>query len=136
MELNRITGTIIEESIEIHRELGPGLLETVYEAILARRLAKRGLRVARQRAIPLIYDGEVFEESYRLDLLVEERVIVELKSVEVLPPVAAKKLITYLCLSNLEVGLLINFGETVLKDGLHRIVNKYSGPRPASRHTP
>lgn len=136
MEVNRITGTIIEESIEIHRELGPGLLETVYEAILARRLTKRGLKVVRQRAIPLVYDGEVYEESYRLDLLVEERVIVELKSVEVLPTVAAKKLITYLRLSDLEVGLLINFGETVLKDGLHRIVNKYGGPRPSSRHIP
>ncbi|HRD51444.1 MAG TPA: GxxExxY protein [Flavobacteriales bacterium] len=130
MEINRITGIIIEESIEIHRELGPGLLESVYEAVLARRLGKRGLQVRRQVPVPLIYDGETFEEAFRIDLLVDERIVVELKSVELMPLVAFKKTKTYLSLMNLEVGLLINFGEQVLKDGLHRIVNKYKGPRP------
>jgi GxxExxY protein len=130
MEINQITGIIIEESIEIHRDLGPGLLESVYETILARRLTLRGLKVERQRKVPLIYDGHEFEEGFRLDLLVADRVIVELKSVEIIPAVAYKKLTTYLRLSNMEVGLLINFGEPVLKNGLHRVVNKYKGPNP------
>lgn len=130
MEVNRITGIIIEESIEIHRELGPGLLESVYEAVLARRLAKRGLTVRRQVPVPLIYEGETYEEAFRIDLLVAERIVVELKSVELMPPVAFKKTKTYLSLMGLEVGLLINFGEAVLKDGLHRVVNNYKGRKP------
>lgn len=92
MELNRITGIIIEESIEIHRDLGPGLLESVYEAVLARRLGKRGLQVRRQVPVPLVYDGETYEEAFRIDLLVEERIVVELKSVALMPPVAFKRL--------------------------------------------
>jgi GxxExxY protein len=95
MEINSITGIIIEESIELHRDLGPGLLESVYEAILAKRIRDRGLAVACQVSVPLIYHGQEFPVGFRLDMLVEERVVVELKSVELLPAVSFKKLNTY-----------------------------------------
>jgi iron complex transport system substrate-binding protein len=123
MELDNITGTIIDTALKIHRDLGPGLLESVYEVILTKSLEKRGLRVERQVPFRFHYDGMVFEEGFRLDLLVESRVIVELKSIESLAPVHGKIVLTYLRLMNLQVGLLINFGEAVLKDGIHRIVN-------------
>lgn len=130
MEINQITSIIIEESIAIHRDLGPGLMESVYEVILSERLRDRGLKVECQVEVPLIYQGRRFPLGFRLDMLVEARVVVELKSVELLPPVAFKKLTTYLRLTDREVGLLINFGEVILKNGLHRIVNKYKGPMP------
>jgi iron complex transport system substrate-binding protein len=130
MELDDITGAIIDEAIKIHKELGPGLLESVYEVVLARALERRGLRVARQKSIRFEYDGMVFEDGYRVDLLIEEIVVVELKSIERIAPVHGKILLTYLRLLNLPVGLLINFGEATLKEGLHRVVNKL--PPPAS----
>jgi GxxExxY protein len=123
MELDDITGAIVNAAIKIHKDLGPGLLEAVYEVVLARALEKQGLRVQRQIPFRFEYDGVVFEEGFRIDLLVEGKVIVELKSVEQLAPVHGKILLTYLRLMNLPVGLLINFGESVLKDGLHRVVN-------------
>lgn len=123
-ELDEITGAIIDASLKIHTELGPGLLESVYEAVLARALAQRGFQVERQKAIRFEYDGMIFEEGFRIDILVESRVVVELKSVEKLAPVHSKQLLTYLRLMNLPVGLLINFGAVTLKEGLHRIVNK------------
>lgn len=122
-ELDEITGTVVDASVKIHMELGPGLLESVYEAVLARTLEKRGFQVERQKAIRFEYDGMVFEEGFRTDLIVENRVVVELKSVEKLAPVHSKQLLTYLRLMNLPVGLLINFGAATLKEGLHRIVN-------------
>ena len=121
--LDDITGSIIGAAMKIHMDLGPGLLESVYEIVLANALQKRGFRVERQKAIRFEYDGIMFEEGFRADLLVEERVIVELKSVEKLIPVHSKQLLTYLRLMNLPVGLLINFGAATLKEGLHRIVN-------------
>ena len=121
--LDDITGAVVDAAVKIHIDLGPGLLESVYEAVLARALERRGLRVERQKAIRFEYDGIVFEEGFRTDLLVDERVIVELKSVEKLAPVHSKQLLTYLRLMNLPVGLLINFGAATLKEGLHRIVN-------------
>ena len=124
MELDDITGAIIDCAIEIHRELGPGLLESVYEAVLALSLERRGFQVERQQTIRFEYDGMVFEEGFRIDLLVDGRVVVELKSVEHLAPVHSKQLLTYLRLLNLPVGLLMNFGAATLKEGLHRIVNK------------
>ena len=133
METNRITGIIIEEAIKIHRRLGPGLLESVYEAVLTRQLEHRGLKVLCQHDVSVIYDGELYDIGFRMDMLVADTVIVELKSVEVLPPVAFKIVTTYLRLSNKEVALLINFGEETLRDGLHRIVNKYTGPMPGSQ---
>lgn len=123
-ELDEITGAIVDTSVKIHMELGPGLLESVYEVVLARVLEQRGFQVERQKAICFEYDRMLFEEGFRTDLLVERRVIVELKSVEKLAPVHSKQLLTYLRLMNLPVGLLINFGAATLKEGLQRIVNK------------
>ena len=128
--VNEITAIIIEESIEIHKELGPGLLESVYEVILTKRLQDRGLNALRQVVVPITYQGHRFDEGFRLDLLVENRVVVELKSLEVMPLVHFKKVTTYLRLTGHEVALLINFGAARLKDGLHRIVNNYTGPMP------
>jgi iron complex transport system substrate-binding protein len=122
-ELDDITGAIVDASLRIHRDLGPGLLESVYEAVLARALEQRGFHVERQQAIRFEYEGLVFEEGFRTDLLVENRVIVELKSVERLAPAHSKQLLTYLKLTNKPVGLLINFGGATLREGLHRIVN-------------
>jgi iron complex transport system substrate-binding protein len=121
--LDDITGAIVDAALKIHMELGPGLLESVYEAVLARALEKRGFQVERQNVIRFEYDGMVFDEGFRTDLLVEGRVIVELKSVEKLAPVHSKQVLTYLRLMNLPVGLLINFGAATPKEGLHRIVN-------------
>jgi iron complex transport system substrate-binding protein len=123
-ELDEITGAIVDSAIKIHTNLGPGLLESVYEAILAAALEKRGFQVERQKAISFEYDGILFEEGFRADLLVAQRVVVELKSVEHLAPVHSKQLLTYLRLMHLPVGLLINFGAATLKEGLHRIVNQ------------
>jgi iron complex transport system substrate-binding protein len=122
-ELDDITGNIVDAALNIHRELGPGLLESVYEAVLARDLVRRGFRVERQKVVRFEFDGMIFDEGLRLDLLVEGEVIVELKSVEKLAPVHAKQVLTYLRLLKLPVGLLINFGAVTLKEGLHRIVN-------------
>jgi iron complex transport system substrate-binding protein len=128
-ELDEITGAIVDASLKIHKELGPGLLESVYEAVLARSLEKRGFQVERQKVIRFEYDGLVFDEGFRVDLLVEARVIVELKSIERLGPVHGKQVLTYLRLSQLSVGLLINFGTATLKEGLQRIVNNLPPPR-------
>ena len=125
-DLDEITGAIVDAAMQIHRQLGPGLLESVYEVVLAQSLKKRGLQVERQRPVAFEYDGITFEEGFRVDLFVEQRVIVELKSVEKLAPVHGKQLLTYLRLMNLQVGLLINFNSAYLKDGLHRVVNNLS----------
>jgi GxxExxY protein len=124
--LDDITGAVIDEAIKIHRELGPGLLESVYEIVLAREVAQRGFLVQRQRPVRIEYDGLIFEEGFRADLVVEGRVVVEIKSVDLLAPVHSKQLLTYLRLMHLEVGLLINFGNATLKEGLHRVVNGLS----------
>ena len=124
--LDEITGAIIDASITLHKTLGPGLLESVYEAVLARDLERNGLRVEKQKVLRFEYDGMVFDEGLRLDLVVDDRVIVELKSVETINPVHKKQLLTYLRLANKPVGLLINFGAATLKEGLHRIVNNLS----------
>ncbi len=122
-ELDDITGAIVDAALKIHMELGPGLLESVYEVVLARALERRGFRVERQKVIRFEYDGMVFEEGFRTDLLVEGCVVLELKSVEKLAPVHSKQVLSYLRLMHLQVGLLINFGAATLKEGLHRIVN-------------
>ena len=122
-ELDDITGAVIDAAMKIHVKLGPGLLESVYEAVLARDLSRRGFQVERQKIITFEYDGMMFQEGLRLDLLVEDRVVVELKSVEKLAAVHSKQVLTYLRLLDLPVGLLINFGEATLKEGLRRIVN-------------
>jgi len=122
-ELDDVTGAIVDAALQVHRGLGPGLLESVYEAVLARTLQARGLTVERQKVIAFEFDGLRFEEGLRVDLLVDSRVVVELKSVESLLPVHKKQVLTYLRLLQLPVGLLINFGAPTLKEGLHRIVN-------------
>jgi iron complex transport system substrate-binding protein len=118
--LDDITGAVVDAAIKIHTNMGPGLLESVYETVLACDLERRGFR---QKVIRFEYEGMVFEEGLRLDLLVENQVIVELKSVEMLAPVHSKQLLTYLRLMAVPVGLLINFGAPTLKEGLRRIVN-------------
>lgn len=125
MEINDITSIIIEESIYIHKELGPGLLESVYEEILYYRLVKRGLFVERQKGIPVIFEEVRMEVGFRADLIVENKVIVELKSIEVIPKVHYRKLVTYLKVSKIKVALMINFYEELLKNGIKRIVNDY-----------
>ena len=124
-DIDEVTGQIVDAAVKVHQALGPGLLESVYETVLAHELTKRGLKVERQKIVQFEYDGMVFEDGLRLDLLVEERVVVELKSVERLLPVHSKQVLTYLRLIHQPVGLLINFGAATLKEGLHRIVNQY-----------
>lgn len=131
IEIDDITGQIVDAAYKLHTRLGPGLLESVYEVVLARELARRGLRVERQKAVSFEFDGMCFEDAYRVDLLVEGLVVVELKSVENLAPVHPKQVLTYLRLLNLPVGLLLNFGAATMKEGMHRIVNNYV-PSPST----
>jgi GxxExxY protein len=126
MEINDITGIIIQESIKIHRDVGPGLMESVYEELLYYRLVKyHQLNVLKQGQVNLTYEGLKMNVDLRYDLMVEGKVLVELKSQETVPPVAYKILKTYLRLTNISVGLLINFNVEVLKDGIRRMVNNY-----------
>ncbi|MEQ1677778.1 MAG: GxxExxY protein [Chitinophagaceae bacterium] len=126
MEINEITGEIIDASIKIHKILGPGLLESVYEEVLHYELTKRGLLSQRQVPLPVVYDDLKMEQAFRIDLLIEETVIVELKSVEAVTPFFKKKVLNHLRLANLEVGLLINFNEELLKNGITRLFNNYA----------
>ena len=123
MKENDIAKQIMDAAFDIHRELGPGLLETVYEVILEKQLSDLGMVVERQVQVPIKFDGITFDEGFRADLIVERKVIVELKSVECLQPVYAKQLLTYLRLTDMRLGLLINFGENLLKNGFKRVVN-------------
>ena len=123
MDENDIVTKILDASFRIHRELGPGLLESVYEVVLARELVRLGLSVVRQQAVPIRFEGLVFDEGFRADLVVNGLVIVELKSVEKLQAVHGKQVQTYLRLMNLKLGLLINFNEAMLKDGIKRVAN-------------
>lgn len=123
-ELNGLTSTIIQASLQIHRDLGPGLLESVYEAILCSMLTACSLRVRRQHAVRFQYDGVTFENAFRVDLLVEDCVVVEIKSVARIEPVFRAQLLTYIRLMNMPLGLLINFGAPTLKEGLKRVINR------------
>lgn len=123
--LNRITESIIGASIEVHRALGPGLLESAYEACLTFELVQRGLKLEQQKHLPVIYQEVKLDCGYRLDLLVEEAVIVEIKAVDRLAPIHKAQLLSYLRLSGCKVGLLINFNVKVLKDGIRRVVNDF-----------
>jgi len=122
MDIHRITEHIIGAAITVHRELGPGLLESAYHACVAHELVQRSLRFERQKPVSIMYKGKQIDCGYRVDLLVEGEVIVELKSVERLDPIHMAQILTYLKLSGRHVGLLINFNVRVLKDGLRRIV--------------
>ncbi len=125
IDWDEITGSIIDDAMRLHRDLGPGLLESVYGAILGTMLIGKGLSVERQKRVTFEYAGLRFDEGLRIDLLVEGCVVVELKSVEKLKLVHSKQVLTYLKLLNLPVGLLINFGGATLKEGLRRIVNNF-----------
>ena len=121
--LDEITGAVIDAAVQVHKALGPGLIESVYETLLAHELRGRGFQARTQQAVSFEYSGMRFFEAFRVDLLVEKSVVVEVKSVENLAPFHKKKVLTYLRLMDLRVGLLLNFGAAVLKDGIHRIVN-------------
>jgi GxxExxY protein len=121
---------IIDACVCVHKKFGPGLLESVYEKILMVELQKRGLVVECQKSLPVVYEGVCFEDAYRIDLLVNNEVVVELKSTNVMHPVYAKQLKTYLALSGLHIGILANFGMATMKDGLKRVVYEYNGAKP------
>jgi len=123
MTENEISKIIVNTAFQIHTQLGPGLLESVYEEIMSYELTKQGLIVERQKAIPVIWNELKMEIGFRADLIIENIVIIELKSVEILAPVHPKQLLTYLRLTNLKLGLLLNFNEPLIKNGITRIVN-------------
>ena len=125
MELNDISGAIVDAAIEVHRVLGgPGLLESVYEEALTEELRNRGFRVERQKRVPVMYKGKRLSEKLRLDMLVEDSVVVECKAVSVTNPVFAAQALTYLRLMNLKLALVVNFGKQRVVDGVHRVVNE------------
>lgn len=124
-ELDVISSSIIGAAIDVHRELGPGLLESAYEHCLAFELAERGHTVERQKLVSIKYKTTEVDAGFRLDLLVDQRIIVELKAVDVIAPIHKAQLMTYLKLTGLKAGLLMNFNVRILKQGLHRVVNNF-----------
>ena len=123
MHFNEISGAVVDASMKVHSALGPGLLENVYEVCLAHELNKRGLRTASQLPLPVNYDGEKIDLGFRVDILVENTVVVEIKAVDAITPVHQAQLITFLKLSRKHVGLLINFNVVHLRDGIRRMVH-------------
>ncbi|HOF87941.1 MAG TPA: GxxExxY protein [Armatimonadota bacterium] len=123
MTENEVARIVVDCAYQVHKSLGPGLLESVYEVALAHELQKRGLSVTRQQPIAVRYDTLTFDIGFRADIIVEQLVILELKSVETVLPVHKKQLLTYLRLTDMRLGLLINFGATYIKDGIKRVVN-------------
>jgi GxxExxY protein len=120
---NQVARQIVDSAFRVHVTLGPGLLESVYVAVLSNELSKRGLQVATQQAVPLVYEGLDLQISFRADMIVQEKVIVEVKSVEAIALVHKMQLLTYLRLADKRLGLLINFNVTLIKDGITRVVN-------------
>ncbi|MBW8755251.1 MAG: GxxExxY protein [Sphingomonadales bacterium] len=131
-DIDELSAEVIDAAIRIHRELGPGLLETVYETLLAASLVRAGFTVDRQRPIDIHFDGMAFPGAFRIDILVEGQLIIEVKSVEQLSRAHGKQLLTYLRLTNQPVGLLLNFAGATMKEGIKRVVNDYSRPRSSS----
>lgn len=123
MDENEIGKSIVDSAVHVHQDLGPGLLETVYEVILAAKLRKLGLSVERQIPIPIEYEGLQFDEGFRADLIVEGKVIVEVKSVASVHPAHKKQVLTYLRLTGINLGYLLNFGEALMKDGITRVIH-------------
>jgi GxxExxY protein len=123
MDIEGLAREAVDCGFKIHNDLGPGLLESVYEGILARSLEARGLRVARQVPVSFTYDGVAYDDGFRVDILVESKLLIELKSVEKLAPVHSKQVLTYLRLMELPLGLLMNFGAATFKEGVHRVLN-------------
>ena len=132
LEHEKLSEAIIGSAIKVHRALGPGLLESAYETCLVHELCKTGLRIARQVELPIVYDSITLESGFRLDMVVEDSVIVELKSIDKLAPIHEAQLMTYLRLSGKSVGLLINFNVTRLIDGVVRRAMSHSSPRPSA----
>ena len=130
MTENEIAKLIVDAAFKVHTTLGPGLFESVYETALAHELKKRGLQVVRQQPIPVVYDSIQFEEGFRADLIVENLVIVEIKSLEKVIPAHNKQVQTYLRLADKRLGLLINFGEALIKNGIKRVVNGLPDEKP------
>lgn len=131
-DIDVLSGEAVDAAIRIHRALGPGLLESVYETVLADRLQHLGRSVERQKSVGFEFEGRRFADAFRLDLLVEGRLIIEVKSVERLMPVHGKQLLTYLRLVQQPVGLLLNFGAEVMKEGIKRVVNRYDPLRASA----
>jgi len=127
--IDDVSGDVVDAAIKIHRELGPGLLESVYETVLAASLRRSGYPVDRQKPVDIEYDGMRFPAAFRIDLLVDERLIVEIKSVDQLNPAHAKQLLTYLRLTGQPVGLILNFAGETMKEGIRRLVNNYRSPQ-------
>jgi len=123
MHENDVAKEIVNAAFKVHTSLGPGLLESVYETVLTYELERRGLQVVRQQPIPVVYESVRMDDGFRADLIVGGKVIVEIKSLELLAPVHKKQLLTYLRLADKRLGLLINFGEALIKDGIVRLVN-------------
>jgi GxxExxY protein len=123
MHENELSKIIVDAAFKIHTTLGPGLLESVYEAVLAYELEKRGCEVIKQQAIPVVYKDVKLDIGFRADLIIDRKIIIEVKSIEYLTPVHAKQLRTYLRLTDLHLGLLINFNVDLIKDGIKRVVN-------------
>jgi GxxExxY protein len=134
--VDEVSGLVVDAAFRLHRDIGPGLMESFYEQILASRLEKQGLKVERQRTASFEYDGVLFNEACRIDLLVDEQVVVELKSAEKLAPVHSKQLLTYLRILDLRVGLLINFGAADFQDVIKRVVNQYRTERVVPLRVP
>jgi GxxExxY protein len=132
-EENRIAREVVDAALKLHRHFGPGVYESVYEPVLVYELNKRSLTTRQQTPVPLIYEGITFDIGFKTDVVVNDLVILELKSVEKLEPVHFKQLLTYLRLTGLRLGLLINFGENLLKDGIHRVVNDLASLLQSSR---
>lgn len=124
-DIDDISGAVLDVALRLHRELGPGLLESVYEAVLAGKLAALGFAVTRQKPVDIEFEGLRFEAAFRIDLVVDDRLLVEIKSVERLNGAHSKQLLTYLRLTKQPVGLLINFGGETLREGIRRVVNDY-----------
>lgn len=124
-ELNKLSGIILDSAIEVHRQLGPGLLESVYENCLCKELSLRNINYKKQVSVPIQYKGEILDADFRIDIFVEDEIIIELKSVEVLLPVHKAQLLTYLKLADKKLGLLINFNVPKLIDVYHRMLNGY-----------
>lgn len=122
-KLNFISGAVLDASIEVHKNLGPGLLESVYELCLLKELKKRNINAVRQLELPIIYKGEVIDKNFCIDILAENEVIIELKTVEKIMPIHKAQIMTYLKLSDKKLGLLINFNVPLLKDGFERVLN-------------
>lgn len=130
--LKTISGHVVDAAMKVHSALGPGLLESAYETCLKHELVKRGLEIKSQVELPIVYDGVRLDAGYRIDLLVSNAILVELKSVDKIAPIHEAQLLSYLKLSNLQVGLLMNFNVIHLKDGIKRMVNRYQPLRSSA----